>query len=231
MMRLYYPDLAAAEDKLIALSKEQANHVKVRRLARGDDIILFDEMDGDWIGQLETDKAVRLRRHYRSPWPVADLWLAQPLLPKERFAFVAEKATELGISVLLPVTTRYTQGGALNEARTHQHMIEAAQQCERTSIPQLKPLQTLTGMLSAWDAKRTLYVAMERVHDVPSAAKLFGVGPAAILVGPEGGFSDEEKALLKSHPQVKAFSLGVHILRSETAAIAALAVWNSVQKT
>lgn len=227
-MRLYVPDITASKDLAVLLSKEQANHVKVRRFERGEEIILFNEKNGDWIGVLETDKVVRLQRQVKAPQALRDIWLLQPLLAKERFAMVAEKATELGVAAFYPITTRFTQGASLNAERTAQHLIEASQQCERTSIPQLQNLQSLTSLLRAWDAARVLYVAMERDVAKP-AAQVFETSSAAILVGPEGGFSDEEKELLQKHAAVKFFSLGDTILRSETAAIAALAIWQSVQ--
>ena len=225
-MRLYMPDMNAAADKRIRLDKEQENHVKVRRIEMGEEIVLFNEHDGDWAGILADSKHVVLQAQKRPVQNVPDLWLIQALIAKDRFAMVAEKATELGVAALLPITTRYTQGVNLNLDRTQQHMIEAAQQCERNVIPELKKTQGLLALLSAWDATRTLYVAMERM-DAASAAKTFTSDKAAILIGPEGGFSEEEKEILAQHRAVKFFSLGPRILRAETAAITALSVWQS----
>ncbi len=226
-MRLYIPDLNGAPHARVRLDKEQENHVKVRRLGAGDAIILFNETQGDWTGALEDSRNVVLSKQVRTPMAVPDIWLVQALIAKDRFAFIAEKATELGIAALQPVTTRYTQGATLNEERTHQHLIEASQQCERNVIPELKKTQGLLSLLQGWDKTRTLYVAMER-EDAPSAAKALTAKKAAILIGPEGGFSDEEKQLMTSHDAVRLFSLGPRILRAETAAVAALSVWQSV---
>lgn len=226
-MRLYVSDLNAAAHARIRLNKEQENHVKVRRLGAGDEIILFNETHGDWKGALEDARYVVLEKQSCPPMPVPDIWLVQAVIAKDRFAFVVEKATELGVAALLPVTTRYTQGATLNEERTHQHLVEACQQCERNVIPELKSVQGLLSLLTGWDKSRTLYVAMEREEAAP-AAKVLTATKAAILIGPEGGFSDEEKQLLAQHEAVTFFSLGPRILRAETAAIAALSVWQSV---
>jgi 16S rRNA (uracil1498-N3)-methyltransferase len=226
-MRLYMPDMNAVSDKRVRLDKDQENYVKVRRIEIGEEIVLFNEQDGDWAGILSDGKHVVLQSQKRPVQNLCDLWLIQALIAKDRFAMVAEKSTELGVAALLPVTTRYTQGVNLNLERTQQHMIEASQQCERNVIPELQKTQGLLALLVGWDATRTLYVAMERA-DAPTAAKVFAPGKAAILIGPEGGFNEEEKEILAQHKSVKFFSLGPRILRAETAAITSLSIWQAI---
>jgi 16S rRNA (uracil1498-N3)-methyltransferase len=156
---------------------------------------------------------------------VPDLWLCPALIKKDRFDLVLEKATELGVARIAPVITRRCVADRLNPQRARSVTIEAAEQCARTALPELAEPVKLTALLADWPDGRALFFADEAGGEAASAAFAAHTGPAAILTGPEGGFDEAERAAIRAHPQARAISLGPRILRGETAAIAALAVW------
>jgi 16S rRNA (uracil1498-N3)-methyltransferase len=154
---------------------------------------------------------------------VPDLWLLFAPIKRGRIDWLVEKATELGAARLVPVLTRRTVVDRLNLDRLHAHVVEAAEQCERTALTELAEPQKLEALLRAWPEDRTLYFADE--NGGAPFAQAITPGPAAILIGPEGGFTDEERAAIRALPQTRQISLGPRILRAETAAIAALSLW------
>lgn len=234
-LRLYLPGQNFHSGQDILLSPDHAHYaVHVRRLGVGDPIILFNAEMGGWVGTLiRADKKaiVTLQTQVQPPQEMADLWLLAAPIHKDNWPFLVEKATELGISALQPVLTEHTQARKATPEKTQTYLIEASQQCERTAPPELKPEQKLATVLLLWDKSRTLFAAIERADAKPLAqAAKEHPGPTAILIGPEGGFSAAEIELLGQYDFVVPVSLGPLILRAETAAIAALAVWQSVQE-
>jgi 16S rRNA (uracil1498-N3)-methyltransferase len=197
------------------------------RFKAGDPLKLFDGFSGEWLGMTEIvgkrDLTVRISGQLRPLEKVPDLWLLAAPIKKARIDLVAEKACELGVARYQPVITRRTNIERLNLDRLNAHMVEAAEQCGRTSVPALDDPIKLPALLKNWPSQRTLYFADETGGDpfVPVP------GPAAILIGPEGGFDNEERAAIRAVPQAKAISLGPRILRAETAAIAAITIWMS----
>ena len=209
----------------------QATHylIRVMRVRIGDAVILCDDVTGEWAARVTAidKRAVELelveRRRTREEVP--DLWLCPALLKKDRFDVVLEKATELGAAQVHPVITRRCVADKLNLDRARTIMVEAAEQCARTALPALDTPAKLDALLKDWPSTRALFFADEEGGE--PAAKAFAVheGPAAILIGPEGGFDDAERADIRAHPLTRPVSLGPRILRGETAAIAALSVW------
>jgi 16S rRNA (uracil1498-N3)-methyltransferase len=197
----------------------------VLRLRPGDEVRLFDDRTGEWAAVIEAveRRAVILGIGERLAGreTVPDLWLmAAPIRP-ERFQWVAEKATELGVARLIPVLTERTNHHRQNPARLRQHMVEAAEQCGRSALPTLADPVPLAGLLAGWPAERMLVLADEAGG---SAATALGLAlPAGLLIGPEGGFSEAERAAILSVPGVRRLSLGSRVLRADTAAVAALA--------
>lgn len=227
--RLFVSDELAA-GRPVTLEGNQASYLaRVMRVAPGDAVILCDNLSGEWASKVvEAGKrAVILEpvTHLRPREGVPDLWLCPALLKKDRFDLVLEKATELGVARIQPVLTRRCVADKLNPDRAQAIVTEAAEQCARTALPELGSPMALEAMLRDWPAGRALYFADE-LGGMP-AAQAFArhTGAAALLIGPEGGFDDAERALLRAHGHVKPISLGPRILRGETAAIAALAVW------
>lgn len=199
--------------------------VAVLRLGPGDQVKLFDDRTGEWLAEIvEAGKkrvtlmvGARLREREQVP----DLWLVFAPIKRGRIDWLVEKATELGVARLAPVLTRRTIVDRLNLDRLRAHAVEAAEQCERTALPALVAPRKLDALLRDWPADRRLYFADEG----GGAAFAPAPGPAAILIGPEGGFADEERAAIRALPQASPVSLGPRILRADTAALAAVSLW------
>lgn len=217
-----------SEGASVPIEGAAANYLgNVMRLKAGDPVRLFDDRTGEWLAEV-TDVAKRALRltitAQLSPREdVPDLWLVAAPIKKGRIDWVAEKACELGVARLVPVITRRTIVDKLNTDRLRAHMIEAAEQCGRTALPELAEPVKLDALLRDWPADRTLLFADE-AGGVP-LAQVAKPGPAAILIGPEGGFTDEERAAIRAIPGAIGIGLGPRILRAETAAAAAIAIW------
>jgi 16S rRNA (uracil1498-N3)-methyltransferase len=215
-----------AEGAMLTLDGAPANYLgNVLRLGEGAQVKLFDDRTGEWLAEIRQAGKKRLTlaivRRLREREPVPDLWLLFAPIKRGRIDWLVEKATELGVARIVPVLTRRTVVERLNLDRLRAHVVEAAEQCERTALTELAEPQKLGALLASWPDGRVLYFADENGGKPMSA----GPGPAAILVGPEGGFTDEERASIRSLPQARPISLGPRILRADTAALAAVAVW------
>jgi 16S rRNA (uracil1498-N3)-methyltransferase len=215
-------------DAALSFEGAQANYlVAVMRLGEGAQVKLFDDRTGEWLAEIADagKKRVTLRivRHLREREEVPDLWLLFAPIKRGRIDWIVEKATELGAARLLPVITQRTIVDRTKPERLFAHMVEAAEQCERTALPKLAEPQKLEALLKAWPSDRYLLFADEQ-GGRPMLEAL-APGPAAILIGPEGGFTQEEREAIRSLPQARPVSLGPRILRAETAAIAALSVY------
>jgi 16S rRNA (uracil1498-N3)-methyltransferase len=197
----------------------------VLRLGPGDRVKLFDDRTGEWLAEIvEAGKkrvTLQIGERLREREAVPDLWLVFAPIKRGRIDWLIEKATELGVARLMPAITRRTIVDRLNLGRLRAHVIEAAEQCERTSLPELAEPQKLDAILKAWPEDRPLYFADEAGGEPFAPAR----GPAAILIGPEGGFTDEERAAIRALPQARPVSLGPRILRADTAALAAITLW------
>lgn len=225
--RLFVPG-PLQQGAALVLEGAPANYLaNVLRLGAGAQVKLFDDRTGEWLAEIaEAGKrrvTVHLVRHLRDREPVPDLWLLFAPLKRARIDMLVEKATELGVARLVPVITARTVVDRVKDARLLAHMIEAAEQCERTALPELADPIKLDVLLSAWPEQRTLLFADETGGG--SLLEAAAQGQAAILIGPEGGFTDAERAALRSHRSARPVALGPRILRAETAAIAAAAIW------
>jgi 16S rRNA (uracil1498-N3)-methyltransferase len=210
----------------LTLDGAPANYLaNVLRLGPGALVKLFDDRTGEWLAEIaEAGKkrvTLAVTRHLRDREPVPDLWLLFAPIKRGRIDWLVEKATELGVARLVPVVTRRTVVERLNLDRLRAHIVEAAEQCERTALAELAEPRKLGGILAAWPAGRILYFADETGGEPLSPTR----EPAAILVGPEGGFTEEERAAIRALPQARPVSLGPRILRADTAALAAIALW------
>lgn len=210
----------------IAATSGQAHYLgTVLRCNAGDPVRLFNGHDGEWqarIAELRRDRlALSVEKQLRQQEPDPDLWLAFALLKRDATDLVVQKATELGASALWPTITERTNAARLNETRLTAIATEAAEQCERLTVPVLHPLCRLPDLLAQWPPDRKLYAAIERIDAAkPKPAR----DPAALLVGPEGGFTPAELDAMLRHPFVTAVGLGPRILRAETACVAGLAL-------
>jgi 16S rRNA (uracil1498-N3)-methyltransferase len=221
--------LAAGAD--IALAPEQVHHVRtVLRLGTGDEVALFNGRDGEWrarvagLGRASGTAVVEDRR--RAQTDEGDLWLVFAPVKRARLDLLIEKATELGVSALVPVITARTVVERLNPGRLAAIARGAAEQSERLTLPALHAAEPLARRLAAWPRERLLVLCDETGSAPPIAASLAPrpPGPRAVLVGPEGGFAESELDALRKLPFVCPVGLGPRVLRSDTAALAGLAV-------
>jgi len=223
-LRLYTPaDLHLGQS--VQPSEGQSHYISVvMRRKPGDEILLFNGRDGEWLGRLVASgrksycQVVSQKRlQEREP----DIWLVFAPLKRQATDWVVQKATELGVSALWPVITQRTQAERVNTERLLLIATEAAEQSERLTVPTIHPPQSLASVIEIWPPDRALYVAAERRAASKAAAI---AGPGGLLIGPEGGFLPQELDGLFMHPFVHPVSLGPRILRAETAAIVGLAL-------
>lgn len=233
-----FPRLHVAADlraeAQLTLDADQTNYlVSVLRMKAGDSVILFNGRDGAWLARV-TDphrKGVRLELVVQTAHQTeaADLWFGFAPLKTGRLDYLVQKATEMGAGAIQPVITRYTQVSKLKADKLAANIIEAAEQCEVLSVPQLQPEISLAELLAGWRDQHGLRRLIFCDEAAVSASPVDLLGwleglPVGLLIGPEGGFSDEERQLLLAQPFVIAISLGPRILRADTAAVAALAL-------
>lgn len=222
--RLFVPTALDAGVRL-ELDPNQANYIgNVMRLGVGGEVRLFDGANGEWLARVTDVGKKRMtlcaERRTREQGSVPDLWLAFAPVKRAQTDWLVEKATELGAARLLPVTTQRTIVERVKLERLESIAIEAAEQCNRTTVPAIEEPVSLASFLKSRDQARTLYFADESGGEAPSEA--FKAGPAVILTGPEGGFTDDERATIRSAENAVPISLGPRILRAETAALAAV---------
>jgi 16S rRNA (uracil1498-N3)-methyltransferase len=237
-VRLHVPHPLASGQEA-PLTREQAHYLtSVMRLGPGDMLTAFDGRSGAWAARILDAgrkggrvEAMSRTAPQRDP---PDLWLLFAPLRKARTDFVVEKAVELGARRILPVQTEHTNADRIRRDRLQAHAIEAAEQCGGTFVPEVGDLAPLPTVLGSWPPGRALAFADEALADDPDwsgpgEAGAWPPAPAAVLVGPEGGFSDAERARIRSMPEAAAVTLGPRILRADTAAVAALALWQSAR--
>lgn len=232
LIRLYI-DAALRAGEILELSKEHRHYLlNVLRKNIGDELRVFNGAAGEWRAQImaATKKSVTINitEPLRSPRVSPDIVLCFSPLRKHRNAFIAEKATELGVGVLQPVITARTQFPKLNFDKTRLQIIEAAEQTERLDIPKLAQIISLDEMASAYN-DRVVFFADEAGDAIPALQAIRSNTPrAAFLIGPEGGFTDSERQILRARDHVIPISLGPRILRADTAALSVLTLWQSV---
>jgi len=215
----------------VLLGQPQHHYLtRVMRLAQGDAVVLFNGRDGEWLARLD-GKAAQVDSELRGQEREPDIWLVFTPLKKERLRFLVEKATELGATALVPVATELTSGPEVKPDKVRGWAGEAAEQCGRLSVPACLAQRPLESVLREWDEARCLILADETGAGRP-AMEVFVRGahaPAAVLIGPEGGFSTRERKCIGQVPISISVGLGPRILRSETAAVVALAYWQAAQ--
>ena len=228
--RLFVDQLLAIDDNIHVDGSAAHYLLGVMRLKEGSQVKLFDDQSGEYLATVSSagkrDLTLLVEAKLRDRETVPDLWLIQALVRKDRFDWIAEKACELGIARFVPILTARCVVDKVKEDRLRSHMIEAAEQCERTALPEIAELQKLEAILKAWPKGRTLYFCDER-GGVPFSAAITSE-PAGILIGPEGGFTTQENEAIRAHPAAVPVSLGPRILRADTAAVAALSIWMAV---
>ena len=236
--RLFVPDALIAGVTIEPTKDQQHYLMTVMRLKAGAGVALFNGRDGEWFATLEaTEKrtcSLMVQDQRRSQSNSPDLWLLFAPVKKARLDFIAQKASEMGASVIWPVRTDYCQVSRVNDSRLEANAIEAAEQTERLDIAEIRDFVPLHEALAMLDHDRLLIWCDEASADNPAcnAIDIFASHPrperAAIVIGPEGGFSEVERRHLNARENCLKVSLGPRILRADTAAIAALTCFQSV---
>jgi len=228
-------DVELTEGATVELGRERAHFLRdVLRLAPGAVVSLFNGRDGEWSARIETlaksGVALRAERRTRPQTPPSDLWLLFAPIKGGRIDSVAEKATELGVSVLWPILTRRTEARRVNLDRLVANTIEAAEQCERLDVPEVREPIELDRLPADLGNGRTVFICAEAGEATPivEAVRSRVDRPAAFLIGPEGGFTPEEFAWLRARPDVVPVGLGPRVLRADTAAFAALSCFQAL---
>ena len=233
-----YLEAALAAGATLGLDHARAHFLRsVLRLKRGARIAVFNGADGEWTARLDAlgkgwaSLVVEAQRRGQEPEP--DVWLVFAPIKRARLDFLVEKAVELGVSRLQPAMTRYTAVSRVNRERLAANAREAAEQCERLSVPEVMEARPLFDIMGDWPTERRLLVCRERGAAPPLGAVLQAASgeaetPWAILVGPEGGFARSELDGLSKLPFVTPVGLGPRILRADTAALFALACWQAL---
>lgn len=230
-IRLYVDHPLGASQR-VPLSREQAHYLfGVMRLAVGDSVALFNGADGEWLAKVaEAGKkgGALVCEALSAPQVMPpDVWLVCAPIRRERMSFMVEKAVELGAARIVPVQTEFTQDAKrVRQDKLQAQAVEAAEQCGATFVPPVEGVAKFGALMSGWDPARRILFCDEALAG-QSPALPDESGPWAIFIGPEGGFSDAERARLKGMACAHPVSLGPRILRAETAAVAALVLWQA----
>jgi len=223
-----YVEAPLAEGANVALDSAQTHYlVTVLRLKSGDRVLVFNGRDGEWSAALTVLKrsaALVVGAKTREQTSPADLHYLFAPLKAARFDYMVQKAVEMGVSRLQPVLTRHSQVARVNTDRMRANAIEAAEQCGILSLPDIEAPVAFAHLLAQWNPARRLMFCDEDAEVTDPVAALGGLprSPLAVLIGPEGGFAEDERASLLKLPNVVRLSLGPRILRADTAAVAAL---------
>jgi 16S rRNA (uracil1498-N3)-methyltransferase len=225
-----YVKAPLAEGAHVALDRAQAHYLaNVLRLKGGHRVLVFNGCDGEWGAALAADKRAAtlvVGTQSRAQTVPADLHYLFAPLKAARLDYMVQKAVEMGVSRLQPVLTRHGQVTRVNSERMRANAIQAAEQCGVLCLPAIEPPLALARLLAEWDPARRLVFCDEDAEATSPIAALAGIprSPLAVLIGPEGGFAEDERAALLELPKVVRVSLGPRILRADTAAVAALAL-------
>ncbi|QRZ13511.1 16S rRNA (uracil(1498)-N(3))-methyltransferase [Paracoccus methylovorus] len=225
-------DHPLAEGQAVELNADQAHYLSsVMRQAPGAEISVFNGRDGEWLARIERlakRNGEMVALHQTAPQlDPPDLWLIFAPIKKTRTDFIVEKAAELGAARILPVQTDHTNSERIRQDRLQAHAVEAAEQCGGTFVPEVCDLVPLARLLDGWDMERRILWADEALAGPAQVLSGLPHGAWAILIGPEGGWSESERRRLCTMECVTRISLGPRILRADTAAVASLALWQA----
>jgi 16S rRNA (uracil1498-N3)-methyltransferase len=231
-----YVEAPLGEGSAVVLGDSRMHYLlHVMRAKLGDQLRLFNGRNGEWCARIVeiAKRGCRLECEVRTAQQheVPDLWLIFAPIKKTPADYLVQKATELGVRVLQPMSTRRTIVARVNLERMRANAVEAAEQSGRLSVPEIRNLVAFKNLLASWPKERRILFCDEAGEAPPIADGLreAPAGPWAVFIGPEGGFDPAERAQLRTFPNVVAISLGERILRADTAALAALTVWQTVK--
>ncbi len=220
-----------SKDKSFEATREQANYLlNVLRMSDGDELLIFNGRDGEWRAIIQAKgrkkcNLIPVEQTRVQPQAPSLIYCFAPL-KQARLDYMIQKAVEMGVGILQPVITQYTQVRKINDKRILSNSIEAVEQCGILSLPQINPPVRLIELFETLDEETHLIFCDENTHDANPILELANEKPEklAVLIGPEGGFSDDERAFLEDKSNVIKLGLGPRILRADTAAVAALSI-------
>lgn len=232
-IRLYIAQPLSVGQKF-ELDERQSHYlINVMKIKTGDSIHCFNNQNGEFgceIAEITKKHCIlQVIYHDKSYHLPPDIWLAFAPVKKDNTDFIIQKATELGVRKIIPVITRYTISERIKKERFIAQTIEAAEQCRRVDLPEVADAVSFDNLLKSWASDRKLYYLDETLKGEPAKRAFTSDEKCAILVGPEGGFSEQELGILRKTPNAQGVTLGPRILRAETAAIAALACWQALK--
>lgn len=221
-------------NQTISLDERQSHYLtNVMKLKIGDSVHCFDNQNGEFSCSVtESSKkhcTLQVLSHDKPYHLPPDIWLLFAPVKKDNTDFIIQKATELGVRKIIPVMTRYTISERIKKERFIAQTIEAAEQCRRVDLPEITEMMPFDTLLKSWSPDRKLYYLDETLQGKPAKQAFATEEKCAILVGPEGGFSEQELDVLRKTPFTQGVTLGPRILRAETAAITALACWQALR--
>ena len=227
-----FVDHPLTEAQSVHLNRDQAHYLfSVMRKSEGDHVAIFDGKNGEWLAQIDVAgkkkgvlRCLKMTKPQKNP---PDVWLMFAPIKKARTDFIVEKATELGVALILPLQTDFTNSERIRQDRLQDHAIEAAEQCGGTFVPKVADLSRLEKLLSNWPGDRFLLFCDEGKVGERVEFQDLPIGKWAILLGPEGGFSEKERKYIQAMQNSFSLSLGPRILRADTAAVAALTLWQN----
>ena len=235
-IRLYVPNQLILRNTTELNIKQTHYLINVMRKKIHDTILVFNEINGEFLAEIKTYNkkliSVEVIKKNRKTEEKTDVWVLFAPVKKTPTEYIIQKATELGASKIVPVITERTITKNLNLKRFQDIAIEASEQCERITIPEIFPLQKLYDVIDKWGDKRTIYYADETMRNEKQSTnnfnKLIKAPSGAILVGPEGGFTMKEKSYLKQKKFIIPINFGQRILKSDTAVITGLVFWQTL---
>lgn len=226
-------DLVAGNS--VQTDQSQAHYLRdVMRLRIDDTVLLFNGRDGEWLAKVSNLSRRSLDllvvEQTKAQTDPGDIWFMFAPLKRGRLDYIVQKATELGASYIQPVQTRYTNSSKIKADRLQANIVEAAEQCGVLSVPELGNIEKISSLLDTWDPARRIIFCDENatISNPILALSNIAPGPLALLIGPEGGFADEERDRLMKLGFVTAISLGPRILRADTAGVAAMSLVQAV---
>ena len=228
-----YVDHPLGQGQTVSLDRDQAHYLfGVMRMGEGDHVALFNGRDGEYAARvIEAGKRKGVLECLEQSRPLhmpPDLWLCFAPIKKARTDFIVEKAAEMGAALIQPMSTEFTNSERIRRDRLQAHAIEAAEQCGGTYVPEVVDLMRMDKLLDAWPDDRQIMFCDEALVGAAETLSAASGHRWAIFIGPEGGFSDRERARLHAMENAHPVSLGPRILRADTAAVAAMTMWQQV---
>ena len=235
-IRLYVQGKLEVNKEIQIESKQYHYLTNVMRRKTNDILLIFNEIDGEFISEIinisKKNMTIKLFQKIKEPEKKVDIWVVFAPVKKSSTDLIVQKATELGASCLIPVVTERTITRNINLKRMEEIVIESSEQCERITIPEIKPIQKLDDMIDEWNQSRKIFYGDETLRNQKEKEEIKKKDlchrSGAILIGPEGGFSENEISFLKSKEFVIPINLGPRILRSDTAVVSGLVFWHLI---